>query len=164
MWLWLLSNIAGSLLGAASTKYLKDTKLGIWGYKQFELICGWAAKRYGVDLLDKEGIAWKRKYPKVAAKIDDLESRITKLEKRRKKMKAIENVGKWIIGLTHISVMFLTLAIVWQMLFGSVVPFIGGDVVGNIIGIITQLGNSGLVGLIAVAVIFWLFRHQKDFD
>ena len=55
-------------------------------------------------------------------------------------------------------------AIVWQMLFGSVVPFIGGDVVGNIIGIITQLGNSGLVGLIAVAVIFWLFRHQKDFD
>jgi hypothetical protein len=50
------------------------------------------------------------------------------------------------------------------MLFGSVVPFIGGDVVGNIIGIITQLGNSGLVGLIAVAVIFWLFRHQKDFD
>ena len=48
------------------------------------LICGWAAKRYGVDLLDKEGIAWKRKYPKVAAKIDDLESRITKLEKRRK--------------------------------------------------------------------------------
>ena len=68
------------------------------------------------------------------------------------------------IGLTHISVMFLTLAIVWQMLFGSVVPFIGGDVVGNIIGIITQLGNSGLVGLIAVAVIFWLFRHQKDFD
>ena len=79
-------------------------------------------------------------------------------------MKAIENGGKWIIGLTHISVMFLTLAIVWQMLFGSVVPFIGGDVVGNIIGIITQLGNSGLVGLIAVAVIFWLFRHQKDFD
>tara|TARA_B100000787_G_scaffold152707_1_gene126538 strand:+ start:2527 stop:2766 length:240 start_codon:yes stop_codon:yes gene_type:complete len=79
-------------------------------------------------------------------------------------MNAIDKVGKWIIGLTHISVMFLTLAIVWQMLFGSVVPFIGGDVVGNIIGIITQLGNSGLVGLIAVAVIFWLFRHQKDFD
>ena len=77
-------------------------------------------------------------------------------------MKAIDKVGKWIIVLKHISVMFLTLAIVWQMLFGSVVPFIGGDVVGNIIGIITQLGNSGLVGLIAVAVIFWLFRHQKD--
>ena len=79
-------------------------------------------------------------------------------------MTVITNVGKWVIGLTHVSVMLLTLAIVWQMLFGSVVPFVGGDVVGNIIAIITQLGNAGLVGLLAVAVIFWLFRHQKDFD
>lgn len=79
-------------------------------------------------------------------------------------MTVITNVGKWIIGLTHISVMLLTLAIVWQMLFGSVVPFIGGDVVGNILAIINQLGQSGLAGLLAVAVIFWLFRHQKDFD
>ena len=79
-------------------------------------------------------------------------------------MTVITNVGKWVIGLTHVSVMLLTLAIVWQMLFGSVVPFVGGDVVGNIIAIITQLGNAGLVGLLAVDVIFWLFRHQKDFD
>ena len=60
--------------------------------------------------------------------------------------------------------MFLTLGIVWQVLFGSVIPFIGGDVVGNILAIINQLGQSGLSGLLAVAVIFWLFRHQKDFD
>ena len=79
-------------------------------------------------------------------------------------MTVITNVGKWVIGLTHVSVMLLTLAIVWQMLFGSVVPFIGGDVVGNILAIINQLGQSGLSGLLAVAVIFWLFRHQKDFD
>ena len=79
-------------------------------------------------------------------------------------MGAIENDGRWIVGLTHISVMFLTLGIVWQVLFGSVIPFIGGDVVGNILAIINQLGQSGLSGLLAVAVIFWLFRHQKDFD
>ena len=79
-------------------------------------------------------------------------------------MGAIENVGRWIVGLTHISVMVLTLGIVWQVLFGSVIPFIGGDVVGNILAIINQLGQSGLSGLLAVAVIFWLFRHQKDFD
>ena len=79
-------------------------------------------------------------------------------------MGAIENVGRWIVGLTHISVMFLTLGIVWQVLFGSVIPFIGGDVVGNILAFINQLGQSGLSGLLAVAVIFWLFRHQKDFD
>ena len=79
-------------------------------------------------------------------------------------MGVIENAGKWVIGLTHISVMLLTLGIVWQVLFGSVIPFIGGYVVGNILAIINQLGQSGLAGLLAVAVIFWLFRHQKDFD
>ena len=75
-------------------------------------------------------------------------------------MGVIEKAGKWVIALTHISVMMLTLGIVWQVLFGSVIPFIGGDVVGNILAIINQLGQSGLSGLLAVAVIFWLFRHQ----
>tara|TARA_Y100000992_G_scaffold184542_1_gene124724 strand:+ start:193 stop:450 length:258 start_codon:yes stop_codon:yes gene_type:complete len=79
-------------------------------------------------------------------------------------MDIMRNAGAWIIGLTHISVMLLTLGIVWQVLFGSAVPFIGGDVVGNIIGIVAQLGNAGLTGLIALVVVFWLFRHQKHFD
>jgi len=79
-------------------------------------------------------------------------------------MDLIQKAGAWIIGLTHISVMLLTLAIVMQILFGSVIPFIGWDVVGNILGVITQLGSAGLVGILATAVIFWLFRHQKRFD
>ena len=79
-------------------------------------------------------------------------------------MDIMQRAGAWVIGLTHISAMLLTLGIVWQVLFGSAVPFIGGDVVGNIVGIVNQLGNAGLAGLIALVVIFWLFRHQKHFD
>jgi len=79
-------------------------------------------------------------------------------------MDIMQRAGAWVIGLTHISVMLLTLGIVWGVLFGSAVPFIGGDVVGNIVGIVNQLGNAGLAGLIALVVIFWLFRHQKHFD
>ena len=79
-------------------------------------------------------------------------------------MDYMQRAGAWIIGLTHISVMLLTLGIVWQVLFGSAVPFIGGDVVGNIVGIVNQLGSAGLSGLIALVVVFWLFRHQKHFD
>ncbi len=79
-------------------------------------------------------------------------------------MDIMNRAGAWIIGLTHISVMLLTLGIVWQVLFGSAVPFIGGDVVGNIIGVVTQLGNAGLTGLIALVVVIWLFRHQSRFD
>ncbi len=79
-------------------------------------------------------------------------------------MDIMQRAGAWVIGLTHISVMLLTLGIVWGVLFGSAVPFIGGDVVGNIVGIVNQLGNAGLAGLIALVVIFWLFRHQSRFD
>ena len=76
----------------------------------------------------------------------------------------MNRAGAWIIGLTHISVMLLTLGIVWGVLFGAAVPFVGGDVVGNIIGVVTQLGNAGLIGLIALVVVVWLFRHQSRFD
>ena len=79
-------------------------------------------------------------------------------------MDIMQRAGAWVIGLTHISVMLLTLGIVWQVLFGSAVPFIGGDVVGNIIGVVTQLGNSGLAGLIALVIVVWLFRHQSRLD
>ena len=79
-------------------------------------------------------------------------------------MDIMQRAGAWIIGLTHISVMLLTLGIVWGVLFGAAVPFVGGDVVGNIIGIVNQLGNAGLAGLIALVVVIWLFRHQNRFD
>jgi hypothetical protein len=79
-------------------------------------------------------------------------------------MDIMQRAGAWIIGLTHISVMLLTLGIVWGVLFGAAVPFVGGDVVGNIIGVVTQLGSAGLTGLIALVVVVWLFRHQSRFD
>ena len=79
-------------------------------------------------------------------------------------MDIMQRAGAWVIGLTHISAMLLTLGIVWQVLFGSAVPFIGGDVVGNIIGVVSQLGNAGLTGLIALVIVVWLFRHQSRLD
>ena len=79
-------------------------------------------------------------------------------------MDIMHRAGTWVIGLTHISVMLLTLGIVWGVLFGAAVPFVGGDVIGNIIGVVTQLGNAGLIGLIALVIVVWLFRHQSRFD
>ena len=57
-------------------------------------------------------------------------------------MDIMQRAGAWIIGLTHISVMLLTLGIVWGVLFGAAVPFVGGDVVGNIIGLVIPPSKS----------------------
>ena len=55
---------------------------------------------------------------------------------------------------TEAGVALLALGIVMQILFGKVVPFVGGDIVGNITAIVASLGAQGLVGLVAVGVIY----------
>jgi hypothetical protein len=63
--------------------------------------------------------------------------------------------------LTEAGVSLLALAIVAQIIFGEVVPFIGGDVIGNITAIVDTLGAQGLVGLAAVGVIYAIFNRSS---
>jgi len=71
-------------------------------------------------------------------------------------------VGDWIVGLTQVSVGLITLSIVWGVLFGNTVPFLGANTIANISGIVSSLGAQGLVGLITIGIVVWLFRHQGD--
>jgi hypothetical protein len=59
-----------------------------------------------------------------------------------------------------IGLMLLALAIVASLLVGSNLPFFGG-VVGNIIALVKELGANGLVGLIALGIIIWLFSKRS---
>ena len=71
-----------------------------------------------------------------------------------------DEVVGWIKKLTEAGVSLLALAIVMQIIFGKAVPFIGGDVIGNITAIVGQLGAQGLVGLAAVGVIYAIFTRK----
>ena len=82
MWIWLVSSIAGSLLGAATTEWFKDTTAGKWCFDKYLDIAYWANERYGFDILDKEEISWKIKNPNINQKIITLEQRIAELEKK----------------------------------------------------------------------------------
>jgi ABC-type enterochelin transport system permease subunit len=75
-------------------------------------------------------------------------------------MKLIENIKSWIGALTDVGLMLLALAIVAALLVGGNLPFFG-TVVGNIVALIKDLGANGLVGLIALGVIIWLFSHRS---
>ena len=61
---------------------------------------------------------------------------------------------------TELGLLLVALAVVMQILFGAAVPFVGGNVVGNITGLIASLGQQGLVGLIALLVIVYLFQRR----
>ncbi len=75
-------------------------------------------------------------------------------------MDAIGRIKTWIGGITDIGLMLLALAIVAALLVGNNLPFFGG-VVGNIVGMVKDLGANGLVGLIAVGIILWLFSRRQ---
>ena len=66
---------------------------------------------------------------------------------------------------TEIGIALLALGIVMQVIFGKVVPFVGGDIIGHIMNIIAMLDAQGLVGLVAIGVIwaifYWLWRDHE---
>jgi hypothetical protein len=80
MWIFLLSSIAGSILGNAADSWFADTKLGIWFYNKVDNVSTWASKKLGLKVLQDEN-NWKKKYPNVSKKLDELEAKIEKLEK-----------------------------------------------------------------------------------
>ena len=79
MWFWLISSIAGRILGSAADSWFADTKLGRWVYQKVDDVASWASKKLGLKVLQDEN-NWRKKYPNVSKKIDDLEARIKQLE------------------------------------------------------------------------------------
>jgi len=74
-------------------------------------------------------------------------------------MDAVKNIKAWIGAVTDMGLMLLALAIVASLLVGANLPFFGA-VVGNIVTLIKDLGANGLVGLITLGVIIWLFSKR----
>ena len=75
-------------------------------------------------------------------------------------MHLLEEAKKWIAEFTEILLLLVALGIVAGILFGDQVPFFAGVVV-NLTALIKTLGDNGLVGLIALAVILYLFQKKK---
>ena len=77
-------------------------------------------------------------------------------KKRELNMKILAGLTSTIHSLTSIVIALLGLGIVLALLGGQV-PFLG-DVAGNIISLVDQLGSAGVVGLIAAIVILNFYK------
>ena len=71
-------------------------------------------------------------------------------------MKILSGLTGTIHSLTSVVIALLGLGIVVALLGGDV-PFLG-DVAGNIISLVDQLGGAGVVGLIAAIVILNFYK------
>ena len=72
----------------------------------------------------------------------------------------VSTIKSWIGGLSSVALSLVGLSIILQVLFGDNVVFVPMDVIGNIQSLGTSLGSSGLVGLITVGVIYWIFKND----
>ncbi len=82
MWFFLISSIASSIIGSAANSWFSETKMGKWFYRKIDDVASWASRKLGLKVLNNE-TNWKKKYPNVSLKIDDLEARIETLEKEK---------------------------------------------------------------------------------
>ena len=80
--LWIYTSILGALLGAAFLAYFKDTHMGLWCYAKLDQFLDYLVERWGFAWLKQPEDAWRKKYPYVTKKIDELEKRIIELEKK----------------------------------------------------------------------------------
>ena len=75
-------------------------------------------------------------------------------------MHYLEEVKKWLGEITEVFLLLVALGVIANILFGDMVPFFG-KVVPNLTALIADLGDNGLVGLIALAIILYLFQRRK---
>jgi hypothetical protein len=54
--------------------------MGLWAYAQVDRCVDFLVERYGWTWLQQPEDAWRKKYPHVTKKIDELEARIKELE------------------------------------------------------------------------------------
>ena len=72
----------------------------------------------------------------------------------------LDTAKRFLNEVVEIGLLLIAVAVILQVIFGAAVPFVGGDVVANPLGIVTTLGDGGLVGLIAVAIILYLINKN----
>ena len=69
----------------------------------------------------------------------------------------LEQISGWIKQVTNIGLGLIALGVVLQIFFGAAVPFLGLDVVGSVVTLVKALGSEGLVGLVAIWVLWGIY-------
>ena len=76
-------------------------------------------------------------------------------------MGMFDTVKNWLRQIAELGLMVIAAAVVLEIIFGAGVPCLGVSILGNITALSAELGSQGLVGLISIAVIIWLYNRSR---
>ena len=66
----------------------------------------------------------------------------------------------WMRSLTEAGLALIALGVVLQIIFRATVPFIGLDIVGSVLGLVAKFGGEGLVGLVALWILWGIYDKK----
>jgi hypothetical protein len=75
-------------------------------------------------------------------------------------MGMLDTVKNWLRQIAEVGLTLIAAAVVLEIIFGAGVPFLGVSILGNITALSAELGSQGLVGLISIAVVIWLYNRR----
>ena len=75
-------------------------------------------------------------------------------------MGMLDTVKNWLRQIAEVGLTLIAAAVVLEIIFGSGIDFLGVSILGNITALSSQLGEQGLVGIIALAIIIWLYNRR----
>ena len=75
-------------------------------------------------------------------------------------MGMLNTVKSWLRQIAEVGLLLIAAAVVLEIIFGSPVQFVGLSILDNITALTRELGEQGLVGIISIAIIIWLYLRR----
>ena len=92
--LWIYTALAGSVFGAIFVAYVSTTRLGLWFYSKVDRLIDYLVNRWGLTWLQQPTDAWRKRYPHMTKKIDEIDERLKMLEKKSNDNPVLNRVVK----------------------------------------------------------------------
>ena len=72
----------------------------------------------------------------------------------------LDTLKSWLKEIADGGLLIIAAAVVLEIIFGNTVAFFGVGILDNITQLTAQLGSDGLVGIITIGLVVWLYMRR----
>tara|TARA_B100001123_G_C14729591_1_gene796397 strand:- start:390 stop:611 length:222 start_codon:yes stop_codon:yes gene_type:complete len=72
----------------------------------------------------------------------------------------LDTLKSWLKEIAEVGLLIIAAAVVLEIIFGNTVAFFGVGILDNITQLTAQLGSDGLVGIITIGLVVWLYMRR----